>query len=134
MAIIDWSEQLSVGVLEMDVQHKRLIELINRLYDAMSRGEGGSVLKTIVNELVTYTKVHFGAEERLMASRQYPQLSAHRQLHERFTAQVVEMNEKIVAGKMLTAVSVGNFLRDWLVTHIQSEDKKYGRHLCPVAS
>ncbi len=134
MMLVEWNEQLSVGVLEMDVQHKRLIELINRLYDAMSRGEGSGILKTIVNELVTYTKVHFTAEERLMASRQYPQLSTHRQLHERFTTQVVEMNEKIVTGKMLTAVNVGNFLRDWLLTHIQSEDKKYGRHLCPVAS
>ncbi|HON91132.1 MAG TPA: bacteriohemerythrin [Sedimentisphaerales bacterium] len=133
MALVEWNEQLSVGVLEMDTQHKRLIEMINRLHGAMAKGEGAAVLKTIVNELVTYTKVHFASEERLLASRQYPGLAAHKQLHEHFTAKVVEMQEKIQAGKMVTSVGVGNFLQDWLVHHIQQEDKRYGRHLCGVA-
>lgn len=133
MALVEWNEQLSVGVLEMDTQHKRLIEMINRLHGAMAKGEGAAVLKTIVNELVTYTKVHFASEERLLASRQYPALAVHKQLHEHFTAKVVEMQEKIQAGKMVTSVGVGNFLQDWLVHHIQQEDKRYGRHLCGVA-
>jgi hemerythrin-like metal-binding protein len=133
MALIEWSEQLSVGVSEMDRQHMRLIELINRLHDSMSKGEGAGVLKTILNELVTYTKVHFAAEERLLTSRRYPQLPAHKLIHEQFTAKVVEMNEKIQAGKMVTSVSVSSFLQDWLVKHIRHEDKKYGQHLCSVA-
>lgn len=127
MALIEWSEQLSVGIMEMDVQHKRLVDLINRLHDAMSKGEGAAILKTLLNEVVTYTKVHFAAEERLMTSRRYPQLSAHKQLHEQFAAKAVEMNESIQAGKMVTSVSVSGILRDWLVKHIQNEDKKYAR-------
>ncbi|HSW02504.1 MAG TPA: bacteriohemerythrin [Sedimentisphaerales bacterium] len=133
MALVEWNEQLSVGVPEMDTQHKRLIEMINRLHGAMAKGEGAAILKTIVNELVTYTKVHFASEERLLASRQYPGLAAHKQLHEHFTAKVMEMHEKIQAGKMVTSVGVGNFLKDWLIRHIQQEDKQYGRHLCGAA-
>lgn len=44
MAFINWSDKLSVGVQQMDMQHKRLVELINELYEAMNSGKGNDVL------------------------------------------------------------------------------------------
>ena len=35
MPIMKWSEELSVEVNEIDLQHQRLIDLINNLHDAM---------------------------------------------------------------------------------------------------
>ncbi|MDZ7764928.1 MAG: hypothetical protein U5K00_10925 [Melioribacteraceae bacterium] len=39
MAYIDWSEDLSVGNLSIDFEHKRLVQIINELYDAMTNGK-----------------------------------------------------------------------------------------------
>ena len=132
MAFIEWNDQLSVGVSEMDKQHQRLVEMVNRLHDAMTRAEGADVLKTILNDLVLYTKVHFAAEERLMAAHGYPQLASHKLVHEQFAAKALELNAKAQAGKMVTSVGVSGLLKDWLVKHIQQEDRKYGQHICRV--
>ncbi len=129
MALLQWSEKLSVGVIEMDRQHQRLVQLINHLYDAMAAGKGDDVKKQVLGELVTYTKVHFAAEQCLMREHGYPHLIDHERLHDQLTAKVVELNEKIQSGKMVPSVSLGTFLKDWLVTHIVEEDKKYGQYI-----
>ena len=132
MALIEWTQKLSVGVPEMDEQHKKLVELINRLHEAMRKGEGPSVIKAVLNELVTYIKVHFAAEERMLASREYPGLAAQKRMHKVFTDKVAEMNQKVQSGAMLSSITVSSFLQDWLVNHIQNEDKKYERCCSPV--
>ena len=40
MAMITWSDNLSVNVGEIDMQHKKLVVMINELYDAMKIGKG----------------------------------------------------------------------------------------------
>ncbi|MGI6102630.1 MAG: hypothetical protein ACOYET_09155 [Bacillota bacterium] len=39
MALIQWSDELSVGVRELDAQHQRLIQMINELNEAMLQGK-----------------------------------------------------------------------------------------------
>ncbi len=129
MALMQWSEELSVGVVEMDRQHKRLIELINRLYEAMSSGQGDNVKKDVLGELAMYTKVHFSAEERLLRECGYPHLAGHKALHDQLAAKVLDLNAKVQAGQMVPSVSLGGFLKDWLVSHIMQQDKKYAQFL-----
>ena len=134
MALLQWSEKLCVGVAEMDRQHQRLVELVNRLYDAMSSGKGDDVKKEILTGLITYTKVHFAAEERLMAQYGYPHLASHKGLHDALTSKVVQLNEKVQKGQMVPSVSLSSFLKDWLVKHIVQEDSRYGQFIsAPVA-
>lgn len=40
MPIIQWNDSLPVGVDAMDLQHKKLVNLINQLFDAMKEGKG----------------------------------------------------------------------------------------------
>lgn len=129
MAVLQWSEELSVGVVEMDRQHKKLVDLVNRLYEAMAAGQGDDVKKDILNELAMYTRVHFVAEEHLMRDRGYPTLTAHKALHDELTAKVKELNTKVQNGLLVPSVSLGNFLKDWLLKHIAQEDKKYGQFI-----
>ncbi len=129
MAFINWSDKLSVGVQQMDMQHKRLVELINELYEAMNSGKGNDVLGGVLNGLITYTKTHFKAEEQLMQQYGYANFPGHKKLHDELTSQVVELNEKIKSGQAVTAVSVGYFLKDWLQNHIMIEDMKYGQFI-----
>ena len=129
MALIQWSEKLSVGVVEMDRQHQKLVSLVNRLYDAMASGQGDDIKKDILSELVMYTRVHFAAEERLMSQHNFPQLAAHKALHDQLTTKAVELNAKVQKGQMVPSVSLGNFLKDWLTEHICQQDKQYGRFI-----
>jgi len=51
MALLTWNDRLSVGIREMDEQHKILVELTNQLYDAMGTGQGDHVKSGVLNSL-----------------------------------------------------------------------------------
>ena len=63
MALIAWNDSYSVKVKQMDEQHKKLVEMINQLHDAMKVGQGKQVVGDVLNALVSYTKTHFASEE-----------------------------------------------------------------------
>lgn len=134
MALLSWSDGLSVGVPEMDQQHKRLVEMTNQLYDAMGMGKGDNVKSVVLNDLLTYTKVHFAAEERLMQKHAYPHFASHKRLHDELTGQVLQLKDKLQTGQMVASVTLANFLKDWLQKHITQEDRKYGQFICQTAT
>lgn len=129
MAIIDWSDEYSVSVKEMDEQHKKLIAMINELNEAMKSGKGKDVMEKILKNLVDYTVTHFASEEKLMQSGDYPGYLAQKSQHEALTKQVIEFQTKYHEGKAVLSVEIMSFLKDWLVNHIKGSDKKYGPFL-----
>ncbi len=129
MALITWSNMFSVGVSEIDTQHKKLVELINQLNDAMQAGKGTDVLGKVLTELVNYTVYHFGYEEKLMGQYNYEDSPAHKDEHKKFIVTVGDFKKKFDAGSAVISVEIMNFLRDWLTTHIMKTDKKLGQGL-----
>jgi hemerythrin-like metal-binding protein len=65
MILLSCDSKYSVGTDKIDNQHRHLIELLNTLHDAMLQGKGKEKMKTILNELVEYTKYHLKTEEEL---------------------------------------------------------------------
>lgn len=62
------------GVTLIEQQHEELVALINSLNDPLSAGKAQSVLISTLDELIAYTKTHFGAEEKLTREHAYPSL------------------------------------------------------------
>jgi hemerythrin len=134
MALIEWTPNLSVGIDEMDQQHRKLISLVNQFHDALKAGKGDEAAKGILVQLVQYTHTHFAAEEQLQARYGYPELAAHKKLHAALLAQVNQMVDKIKAGKMVSPVIIANFLKEWLTNHILGTDKLYGSFITASAA
>jgi hemerythrin len=125
MAFMEWSNRYGTGVMQIDQEHKRLVALINELYDAMSKGQGDAVLGKVLNGLAAYCKTHFANEERLMQQHGYPAFTEHKGIHDRLTAKVGGMLQDFKDGKALSTVQTVNFLKDWLNKHILETDRKY---------
>ncbi|MFA7405376.1 MAG: bacteriohemerythrin, partial [Pelobacteraceae bacterium] len=123
--LINWSRSYSVGVNQMDSEHQRLIDIINNLYSAMRSGRSKDAIGSILDELVDYTKTHFAHEERLMRDSGYAGFDEQKRAHESLISQVMEIQNKYRAGTAL-GQEVMNFLKNWLVNHIQGLDKRYG--------
>jgi hemerythrin len=123
--LIDWTNDLSVGIEEIDEQHKILFNLINRLYHGIVQQTDTVVIQEIFNELIQYTVVHFAVEESLMRIFDYPAYDEHRRYHEVLTKQVVDLHNKFTAAKVTVSMELLTFLRKWLTNHIMVEDKKY---------
>jgi hemerythrin len=129
MALIDWNDNLSVNIKEVDLEHKKLIGMINELHSAMGSGKGQDAMGKVLTGLVEYTKTHFSYEEKLMQQHNYPGYLSHKGLHDALTKQVLDLQSKFQEGKGVVTVAVMNFLKDWLTNHIQNTDKKYGPFL-----
>jgi hemerythrin len=129
VAMMEWQDSFSVGITAMDIQHKQLVAMVNQLYEAMRTSKGDVVVKTILPSLVQYTKSHFASEEKVMKDAGFPGLAAHQAIHQQLTKQATDLLEKIKTGKMVPTVSLASFLKDWLINHIQGQDKQYGKHI-----
>ncbi len=120
---ITWDSKYSVGVPEMDNQHKELIKLINKLYISMRDKRD---VDKVMQGVVQYTVRHFKEEESLMVSLKYSGLKQHLAMHKKVISQVkqfaqrVEKREKGIEKKLLI------FLKEWLLNHILKQDKRYG--------
>jgi hemerythrin-like metal-binding protein len=125
MAFMKWNDSLSVKVGEIDGQHQKLIALINQLHDAMAQGKGKDAVSLIVKGLVGYAGSHFALEEKYFDKFNYPDAPAHKQEHAAFVNKVSEFQDKYTKGGITLTLEVMNFLKDWLVKHIQGTDQRY---------
>jgi len=126
MALFQWNTALySVGSDKIDAQHQKLVELLNALYEAMSKGKGNDVLGEILNELIDYTVVHFNTEETLFDKYNYPETANHKEEHKNFVNEVSQFKKEFDSGKAMVSIKLMTFLKDWLVKHIKGSDKQY---------
>jgi hemerythrin len=129
MSYFPWKPEYSVHVTEIDLQHKKLVELMNDLYNAMREGKGSAFLGEAVDKLARYTLTHFATEERLMQTAVYPGFAAHKLEHDAFVAKVKDFQTQLQNGQMALTVTVSNFLKEWLVKHILDSDMQYSTYL-----
>jgi len=127
MALINWSDSLSVNVKEIDLQHRKLIDMINELNEAMKNGKGKNSLGKILNGLISYTATHFKQEERYFDKLRYPDTVNHKKEHVAFVKQVTEFKDGFEKDNLAVTMEVMNFLSDWLKNHIKGTDKKYSK-------
>ncbi len=129
MPLLTWNDTYSVKIKKFDDQHKRLIDLINQLHDAMLVGKGKEAMGNVLNSLVDYTKTHFAAEETLMKLHNYPDYEQHKKEHNLLVMQVLDIQKQLREGKTPITQAIMFFLKEWLQQHIQGNDKKYGPFL-----
>jgi hemerythrin len=127
MAMITWNDSLSVKVREIDLQHEKLIGMINELNEAMKSGKGKESLGKIINGLISYTATHFKQEERYFDKFKYPDTANHKKEHVAFVKKVTEFKEGFEKKDLAVTMEVMNFLSDWLRNHIKGTDKKYSK-------
>jgi hemerythrin-like metal-binding protein len=129
MSLLAWNDMFSVGVLEIDNQHKKLIEITNRLNAAMTADLGHQALSGILGDLLTYTQTHFAYEERLMDRHRYLDREQHLLEHRKLVQIVVDFQNKFAQGEVDLTSDLMVLLRDWLSRHIMNSDRTLGKAL-----
>jgi hemerythrin-like metal-binding protein/PAS domain S-box-containing protein len=126
MAIINWNDQLNVGILSVDNQHKRLVEILNQLDEAVAVGSDHHAIIALVDDLVDYTHYHFEHEEELMrkASHDIHHYATHKAEHEEFIGKVVVEQERVKNDPAAASNELLDFLVEWLSEHILYSDKQ----------
>jgi hemerythrin len=128
MTFITWTDSFSVKVAEIDTQHKKLIDMINKLYDAMKVGKSKDVMGEILNNLLSYTDTHFKTEEKYFDLYKYPEKENHKAKHKQFVETVTKFKKDFDSGNSIISLEVMNFQKDWWTKHINGTDKEYAKY------
>jgi len=125
--IIVWDNSWSIGIDEIDEDHKKLVNLIQKLFGALISAQGADYVKTVFFELIDYTRYHFEREEEIFKKYNYSELEHHKQLHQNLIQQVLDISKELLSEGETEKVSDDffEFLKHWLVDHILEEDLKF---------
>jgi hemerythrin len=126
-----WSADLETGNDIIDGQHKQLIQAINNLLDACSKGQGRSELSNTMKFLYDYTAKHFADEEKLQLASKYPDYPNHKMYHEGFKKVVHDLSKELdEQGPTIVLVGkINSSIAGWLLNHIKKEDVKVAKHI-----
>jgi hemerythrin len=127
-----WDYVLSVGIDEIDEDHRRLVDLFNSLNHSVTEGDDPDYLAAVLDELINCTVWHFSHEERLMLKYGYDRYAEHKAEHQELIISVDELQQKILrAGKLIVNEDL-EVLERWLTEHILTDDMKLGSYLAQV--
>lgn len=129
MPFMVWNDRLSVGVAALDADHKKMVQIINELYDAILAGSGREKLDGILDRLMDYAHYHFVREEEMFARTEYPEAAAHKREHEEMGVWI-NTTRQLYRDSTVPAPSLEVMIRlkDYFFDHILSET----RNMCPT--
>jgi len=119
-------EAYLLGIGELDEQHRKMTELVNLLIDAVRTDAGDDRTSRLLNELIDCTTSHFNTERELMERFDYPERATHNASHDYLLVEIADFGEQLAQQGKLFMVKL---VRDWLLQHIDREDRPLGRFL-----
>ncbi|HNC53576.1 MAG TPA: hemerythrin family protein [Accumulibacter sp.] len=118
----------TLGIEEIDRQHRQLFDCLERLEAWVGKGYGFAAACATVLSLQNYISNHFQYEESLLRSHSYPKLEEHIEAHRKIRAQVAHYAQQITDGGDVSS-ELCRLVRDWLLTHIGIDDFEYAKLL-----
>jgi hemerythrin-like metal-binding protein len=129
MSQIIWDDSFSVNNYEIDLQHKKWIEIYNTMDIKMSKkGAQRSDVLEALKDMGDYARYHFSFEEEYMRNINYPDFIEHRRIHKIFDNLIYNYYRKVLEGEVILGSEIINILKEWLLNHILKEDKQYALH------
>ena len=123
---------LTIGVDEIDDDHKKLVNLFNILNHSLTEGATTDYVEAVLEELINCTVWHFSHEERLMLKYGYDRFEDHKAEHKDLIESARELQQKFIQTGKLDEREDLEFLQRWLTEHILVADLRLGSYLIDV--
>ncbi|MDR2479283.1 MAG: bacteriohemerythrin [Treponema sp.] len=128
--LVEWVSRYATGIPLIDEQHKELINLTNKLFEACLKGDQtAQTFKDTVRGVADYINYHFSAEEKMLEQINYPELPEHKKQHRLLAKQVLENIRLFEEGRKFIPNSFVRTMKDWILTHIAVVDKQYVKYI-----
>ncbi len=122
---IKWNNNYCLGIQIIDAEHKRLFNILNKAIDAKEHSDNKEELMEALEEMTKYALVHFKTEEGYMREFNYPEYGNHKKEHSSFFDKTIAYFERVVSSDYHLANELIEYLKQWLVNHIQVSDRQF---------
>jgi len=125
--LITWSPTYSIGLKVIDDQHKKILNLVNEMYNHIAADEESELAysKKIIQQTVEHIRENFATEEKILLITKFPEYAEHKSAHESFILTLIGNMKDVENGKKLNITAFTHFLRDWILTHIAIMDRQH---------
>ncbi len=120
-----WDDGIGTGGKTMDAQHRKQVNLVNAVEELVRAGQEAEAVAGPLDELASFTRFHFTAEEGLMDRHAYPHAGEHGAEHARLAAEVSAIREQVARQDTGAALGLIDRLHHWLTGHIQDMDQGF---------
>jgi hemerythrin len=124
-----WNPAWETGISLIDRQHQELLSQFEALLIAIHENRADEHVPELLAFLSGYVDSHFSTEEKHMKATDYPGLPEHKAVHDGMRSKVVELLAGHQKDPSIMTDQVVNFMTDWLVRHINDEDRRMARYL-----
>lgn len=126
---IEWTDAMSVGIPEIDEDHKRFVFLVNEFNRAILDRMGLDEIRKRLRQVTDDAVQHFAHEEKLFKQWNYPDADDHARRHAQAVATLRTLKDKFVSYDLESEwIDVGMAVKDLLIDHLITEDMKYSEH------
>lgn len=129
MTLIEWRDEFSVGVADVDIEHRALIDSINQLYQVMQTKDSANTVMDCLGEIYAQISGHFALEEKIMRERNYDQYQDHKQDHERLLDQLRDMMDDYEENADFNDDAFAKQIEHWFIEHFKTRDARLHKHL-----
>lgn len=130
----DWTNKLSIGNIDVDNDHKKLLDVYNDLVDLIELNGKREEFAEILSKMTDYSLRHFNKEEIYMQEFNYPKLEEHRQYHRDYRYKVAMYNVDLLGSNPPDPKEIIKFLEKWWTNHILNNDMHYENYKKKIES
>jgi len=128
---VTWEYEYSVGVVEIDNQHKELMNLVNDLinHSTDEKNERKPYLLKAVETASSHLAKHFDTEERVLGKTDYEKMAEHKKEHENLVAKVKAVKNELGNNNEDTVMyNLSITMKEYFLSHILLYDKEAGKY------
>ena len=129
MTYLEWKSEYSVGVREIDEEHREMIELINTTYEKLENSAGAAEIEKFLGDIYAGIAAHFALEERIMQKAQYKEYQAHKEDHEDLLDQIHDMMDEFISDPDNGTQVLQTKLVNWFSSHFATFDARLHKDL-----
>jgi hemerythrin len=129
MDFFEWKASFSIGIKEIDQQHRKFLEYLNECYHTVQSDRKKRIDPTMLAKLKHYASAHFRFEEDLMTAYAYPKYDHQKRQHAYFKEQIEAFTRENRNDSNKSAEKLMAFMRDWFLNHIMVEDRDIAAYL-----
>lgn len=127
--LIEWRDEFRIGLLEVDEEHRSLINAINRLHRDLDVGAAVDHVTAALGDIHAAIAMHFALEEKEMTALQYDGYASHKAEHERLLDEILDILDDVYASGEYEPSMLASRLSTWFVEHFRTQDALLHRWL-----
>ena len=129
MVLIEWKDAFATGIPDVDHEHRELIELINKLYVAMSREDASITVMDFLGEIYAHVSAHFALEEKIMRERKYDHYQEHKADHEALLDELRDLMDDYEENTYYNDEEFAASIERWFTEHFRTRDARLHKYL-----